>query len=73
MILEKEFVFLKMTSNEIEKKKFISLIKATAVMRKKTFHQKLESYRFKLPLKKDGLTGSVQGKTKFHNLKNVLF
>ena len=57
----------------IEKKKFISLIKATAVMRKKTFHQKLESYRFKLPLKKDGLTGSVQGKTKFHNLKNVLF
>ena len=73
MIFEKEFVSLKMTSMEIEKKKFISLIKATAIMRKKAFHQKLESYRFKLPLKKDGLTGSVQSKTKFHNLKNVLF
>ena len=41
MILEKEFVFLKMTSNEIEKKKFISLIKATAVMRKKHFIRNL--------------------------------
>ena len=35
------------------------------------FHRKLESYRFRLPLKKIWLIGSAQVKIKCRNLKNV--
>ena len=45
-------------------------IAATAATREKKLYQKLESYRYKLLLKK--LTGPVQGEIKYYNLKNVL-
>ena len=55
----KEFVSPTMVVMEIGKRQFFSYHSNVFCERKK-LHQKLESYRFKLPLKKPGWSG--QGK-----------
>ena len=59
MILNKEFVFLTMVAMEKEKKQFF-IYHSNRCYEQKRCHQAIESYRFKLPLKKIGLIGSVQ-------------
>ena len=56
MILKKKLVFLSMVSMEIGKKQFLTY-HSNGCYEQKMLHQKLESYRFKLALKKLDLFG----------------
>ena len=66
MILKKELVFLSMVTMEIGKIQFFTY-HGNGCYEQKKLHQKLESYRYKLPLKK------VQGEIKHRNLKIAYF
>ena len=69
IILTKEFDSLMMVTIGIGKIQSLSY-HSNICYEEKKLHQKLESFRFKLPLKKNGVIRSVQGEINYHNLKN---